>query len=124
LAGDGLDLGQGVGFRQARLGAQHAGALDALGDDVIGQRVDAGVAEQFEHGRGIGVTWADVAGDKFVLGGQLGHHNLSGVSIGVEQALVGGLVEQVGYRAGIGWTETEEPTLAQGIFVDQLRAGF
>ena len=124
LAGDGLDLGQGVGFRQARLGAQHAGALDALGDDVIGQRVDAGVAEQFEHGSGIGVTRADMAGDKFVLGGQLGHHNLSGVSIGVEQALVGGLVEQVGYRAGIGRTETEEPTLAQGIFVDQLRAGF
>ncbi len=124
LARDGLDLGQGVGFRQAWQGTQDAGALDALGDDVISQRVDAGVAEQFEHGSGIGLTWADMPGDKFVLGGQLGHCNLSGVSIGVEQALVGGLIEQVGYRAGIGRTETEEPTFTQGIFVDQLRAGF
>ncbi|KWV85365.1 hypothetical protein PFLmoz3_04919 [Pseudomonas fluorescens] len=74
LAGDGLDLGQGLGFAQAVFQAEHAGALDAFRDDAGAQGFEGIKPQAGEHLLLIFLARADVAGDEFVGGGQINGH--------------------------------------------------
>ncbi|MNM22943.1 hypothetical protein D3C81_333300 [compost metagenome] len=124
VAGDGFQRREGVGFALAVCRAEHAGALDAVGDDRCGHGIQGVEAQGAEHGLLVSGAGADVAGDEFVGGAELGGHGgyPSGVVVGFDQAVVGILVKQGAQFAGIGGDEAEEPAFAQRVFVDQLGA--
>ncbi|MNZ72512.1 hypothetical protein D3C78_908920 [compost metagenome] len=124
LAGDGLDRGEGFSLALADRQVEHAGALDAVGDDAGGQGFDVIEAEQGEHGPGVGLARADMAGDEFVAGAEDGGFDAHGLSsaVGFQQVFVAGLVEEAVEDTGVGQLHAEEPALAQGLFVDQFGA--
>ncbi|CAI8728808.1 putative metal-dependent RNase [Pseudomonas sp. IT-P218] len=122
LAGDAFDHRQGIGFAQAVFQAEHAGALDAVGDDAGAQGFEGIETEGVEHGLLVTGAGADVAGDEFVMGVEADGHGVSSrVGLVLDQALVGSLVQQLAYSVSVSGLEAEEPALAQRIFVDQLR---
>ncbi|MCY1174845.1 hypothetical protein D9M73_150590 [compost metagenome] len=74
LAGDAFDHRQGIGFAQAVFQAEHAGALDAVGDDAGAQILEGVETEGVEHGLLVTGAGADVAGDEFVGGAEIDSH--------------------------------------------------
>ena len=70
LAGDGAQLGQGIGFGQPGGQVQHTGALDALGDHLGGHGVQGFIAEQIQHGDLVELARTYVARDEFVGGAE------------------------------------------------------
>ena len=66
-----FDHRQGIGFAQAVVHAEHAGALDAFRDDAGAQRFERVEAEAVEHGLLVTGARADVTGDEFVGGAKV-----------------------------------------------------
>ena len=70
LRSDGLDRGQGFDLALPLGQLEHAGALDAVRDDAVDQRIQRVVAGQRQHGVDIALARADVAGNELVVRAQ------------------------------------------------------
>ena len=75
LAGDGFQRCEGIGLALAVFRAEHAGALDAVGDDCGAHGVQRVEAQGGEHGLLVGGARADVTGDEFVGGAEVDSHD-------------------------------------------------
>ncbi|MCY1419974.1 hypothetical protein D9M71_355800 [compost metagenome] len=125
LRGDGLDRGEGFGLALAGRQVEHAGALDALGDDAGHQRVQGVMAGQRQHGGDVRVTRADMAGDELVVSAQrdlcCGHVGGLGSGVVGQETVVTVLVHQAVEIARVGHANAEEPAGLHGRGIDQFR---
>ncbi|MNO41057.1 hypothetical protein D3C76_312210 [compost metagenome] len=125
LRGNGLDRGQGLGLALPLGQFEHAGALDALGDDAVDQGLERVVAGQRQHGVDIALARADVAGDELVVSAQrdlcCGHVGGLGSGVFGQETVVTVLVHQAVEITHVGHANTEEPARLHGRGIDQFR---